>query len=179
MCKVKINLDSYKEFFSSENGLKLITEIVENGDYDAVKDLVKWKQCTSEVLDKIATKFMSLGISEGNLAILEDVAKHPRVSVKTHARLFEFVINFLDRYYGATNVLIEISEHKKLIEELAWNLYNLAVQEELLRVINGLAENSKTPDKILFAILDNYEEKTEQYRKACAQIAERYRKNMK
>ena len=176
MCKIKIDLDSYKEFFGSESGLKLITEIVDSGDYDAVRSLAKWNGCTSSVLDRIASKYMYAENIENNLKVLEDVAEHPKISVKTLEKLFDFASGYVGRYRGAIEVLEEIAESKKLSEDIAWKLYDLAVKRVLLDVIEELAENSKTPDEIIFAILDTYREESKQYLKACKQITKRYKK---
>jgi len=176
MCKIKIDLDRYKEFFGSECGLKLITEIVDSGDYDAVRGLSKWSGCTSSVLDRIASKYMSTENIENNLKVLEDVAEHPRISVKTLEKLFDFASGYVGRYRGAVEVLEEIAESKKISQDIAWKLYDLAVKWGLIDVIGELAENSKTPDEIIFAILDTYKEESKQYLKACKQITKRYKK---
>ena len=177
MCKIKIDLDSYKDFFSSEYGLKLIHEIVDNGDYEAIKGLVKWKHCTSKVLDRIALKFMVHDNIKENMEMLEDVAEHPRVSKKTLSRLFEFASSMLSEHrYLAEEVLEEIAESKKLSEDMAWKLYSLAVSNALFDVIDELAENDKTPDEVIFAILERYKEDSKQYRKACKQVVKRYKK---
>lgn len=176
MCKIKIDLDSYKEFFKSECGLKLITEIIDSGDYDAVRGLAKWNDCTSDVLDKIASKYMSVDNPKKNLKLLEAVVEHSRVSVKTLEKLFDFVSGFVGRYVEATEVLEEIAESKKLNDDMAWKLYKLAVENTLTDVIEELAENSKIPDEILFAILDTYKKGSNQCMTAYEQIAKRYRK---
>ncbi len=176
MCKIKIDLDSYKEFFKSECGLKLITEIIDSGDYDAVRGLAKWSECTADILDKIATKYMSTEKVRKNLELLEDVAEHSKVSVKTLEKLFDFASGFVNHYEEAIEVLDEIAESKKLNDDMAWKLYNLAVKKALLDVIEELAENNKTPDEILFAILDNYKKESKQCMKAYEQIAKRYKK---
>lgn len=176
MSKIKIDLDSYKEFFKSETGLKLITEIIDSGDYDAVRGLVNWDKCTTDILDKIATKYMSEKKVRKSLELFEDVAEHSKVSVKILEKLLDFASKFVGCYEEAREVLEEIAESKKLNDDIAWELYNLAVEKVLLDVIEELAENSKTPDAILFAILDNYKKESKQCMKAYEQIAERYKK---
>lgn len=176
MCKIKIDLDSYKEFFKSECGLKLITEIIDSGDYDAVRGLVNWDECTTDILDKIATKYMSEKKVRKSLELLEDVAEHSKVSVKTLEKLFEFASEFVGRYEEAVEVLEEIAESKKLNDDIAWKLYDLAADKVLLDVIDELAESNKTPDEILFAILDNYKKESKQCLKAYEQITKRYKK---
>ncbi len=176
MCKIKIDLDSYKEFFKSECGLKLITEIIDSGDYDAVRGLAKWGECTADILDKIATRYMSEDKIRKNLELLEDVAEHSRISVKTLEKLLDFASEFVGSYEEAVEVLEEIAESKKLNDDLACKLYKLAKNKVLIDVIEELAENSKTPDEILFAILDNYKKESKQCMKAYEQIAKRYKK---
>ncbi|MBQ8042831.1 MAG: hypothetical protein IJ272_01605 [Clostridia bacterium] len=176
MCKIKIDLDSYKEFFKSECGLKLITEIIDSGDYEAVRGLTKWSECTSDMLDRIASKYMSAEKVRKNLELLEDVAEHSRISVKTLEKLFDFASGFVGQYEEAIEVLEEIAESKKLNGDIAWKLYNLAVKKALVDVIEELAENSNTPDEILFAILDTYKKGSKQCLKAYEQIAKRYKK---
>jgi len=178
MCKITIDLDNYKEFFKSECGLKLITELIDGGDYDVVRGLIKWSECTSDILDRITSKYMSVENVRKNLELLEDVAEHSRVSVKTLEKLFDFASGFVDHYEEATEVLEEIAESKKLNNDIAWKLYNLAVKKALLDVIEELAENSKTPDEILFVILAGSKKESKQCLKAYEQIAKRYKKVM-
>lgn len=176
MCKIKIDLDSYKEFFKSECGLKLITEIIDSGDYDAVRGVAKWGECTADILDKIATKYMSEDKIRKNLELLEDVAEHSKVSVKTLEKLFDFASGYVGYYSEAVEVLEEIAESKKLNDDIAWKLYNLAVKKMLIDVIEELAENRKTPDEILFAIVDTDSKQRKECLKAYEQIAKRYKK---
>lgn len=181
MCKLKIELDSYKEFFTSEHGLKLIEEIIENRDYDAIKALAKWEQCASKVLDKIAVKFMVVDANErvtgNNLRMLEELAENPKISVKTLGELCDFASDLLGDYgSSASEVLEEIAESKKLNDEIARKLYKVALEYSLHDIMEELAENPKTPDEVLFDIIEFYDEENEQYSKACKQIIKRYKK---
>ena len=189
MPTIKINLDSYKEFFLSEHGFELITDIIGKGDYVAIEEIVKWKHCTAELLDKIAERFMGSNYAEINFKILEDVAEHSRVSKKTLRNIFDAVSNLLlgihpksdevllgEHSEEAIEVLEEIAERKKLDEECAWTVYNLAVERKLIEVIEELAENSNTPDEILFDIIDRFEDDIVTYQEAYKQIIKRYKK---
>ena len=189
MCKIKIDLDRYKEFFLSPHGFELITDIIDKGDYAAIEEIVKWKRCTAKLLDKIAERFMGSNYAEINFKILEDVAEHSRVSKKTLRNIFDAVSNLLlgihpksdEVFLGehseeAIEVLEEIAESKKLDEKLAWKLYNLAVEHKLIEVIEELAENSNTPDEILFDIIDRFEDDIVTYQEAYKQIIKRYKK---
>ena len=179
MNNITIEMDNYKEFFGSECGLKLIEELIQNTDYRAVRSLVKWKHCTSEVLEKIAVKF-TVDNENGrlNLELLEDVAEHPKVSKCTLEKLFDFACLLLTKYrQSAAELLKEIAESKNLSEELAWKLYHFATNNVLHDVIEELADNRKTPDEVLLDIFNKYDEGTKQHAEASKEIAKRY-KNM-
>lgn len=181
MGKLEINLDSYKDFFASEHGLKLIAEIIAKDDYYAIREFAQWEQCASKVLDEIATRFMAVDDDESittlNLKMLEEVAENPKISGKTLDKLLDFASGLLSNYrYNAFKVLEEIAESKKLNEDIAKKLYKVALEYSMHGVIEELAENKNTPDEILFEILDSYDEGTKQYSKACKQIIKRYKK---
>ncbi len=176
---IRIDLDSYKSFFCSEHGLKLFTQIIENDDYDATKQIAKWKKCPSKVLDKIAIKYMVNPAFEikNNLKMLEEVAENPNISVKTLGKILEFAVGSLkDNNYNASEVLEEIAESKKLTAGIAAELYKIALENSLGEVVEELAENKNTPDDILYDILSRFSDKTEAYRNASEEIIKRYKK---
>ena len=177
MSTIKINLDRYKEFLASQHGLEFITEIMVKGDNDTIKEIVKWKQCTSVLLDEIAKKIIASEYDVSNLEILEKIAESSRVSKKTLIMIFDFARSLLDEYCrDASDILEEIAESKKIDDELAWKLYNLAIEHKLCCVIEELAENDVTPDEILFDIIDRFEDDIVTYQEAYKQIIKRYKK---
>lgn len=176
MCTIKIDLDRYKEFFVSQHGLEFITQIMVKGDYDTIKEIVEWKQCTAVLLDEIAKKFIASGYDSSNLEILEEIVESSRVSKKTLIMIFDFASSLLDEYSEeASEVLEEIAESKKIDDELAWKLYNLAIEHKLWCVIEELAENDVTPDELLFDIIDRFEDDIVRYQEAYNQIIKRYK----
>jgi len=183
MSKLEIKLDNYKEFFYSEHGLKLITQIIESGDYEATKKIAKWEKCPSKVLDKIAIKYMTLGEvklpRKDILEMLECVAENPKISVKMLDKILNFAVGHLEDYrYEASEVLEEIAESKKLTADIAEILYKVALENKLDEVIEELAENQNTPDDILYNILDRFDDGALAYRNASKEIIIRY-KNLK
>lgn len=180
MSKLTIKLDSYKKFFYSEHGLKLITEIIESDDYDAIKKIAKWDQCPSKVLDKIAIKYMverNHAETERNLEILECVVENSKISVKTLEQVMYFASRYLKTHKRyAYDVLEEIAESKKLTTDIARWLYSKASEYALYDVVEELAENENTPDEILYEILGEYDNNTSVYENACEEIIKRYKK---
>ena len=181
MSKLEIKLDNYKEFFYSEHGLKLISQIIESGDYGATKKIAKWKKCPSKVLDKIAIKYMTLGEAKlprkDMLEMLECVAENPKISVKMLGKILNFAVGHLEDYrYEASGVLEEIAESKKLTADIAAVLYKVALENSLDEVIEELAENQNTPDNILYNIFQRFDEGTIAYRNASEEIIIRYKK---
>ena len=177
MCTIKIDLDRYKEFFASQQGLEFITQIMVKGDYDVIKEIVEWKQCPAVLLDEIAKKIIASGYDASNLEMLEEIAESSRVSEKTLIMIFDFASSLLDECWAeASDVIDEIAESKKIDDELAWKLYNLAIERKLCCVIYELVENDVTPDEILFDIIDRFEDDIVTYQEACKQIINRYKK---
>lgn len=181
MCKLKINLDSYEEFFINGAGRQLISNIIQNGDHDEVECIAEWEKCDSKVLAEIATKFMyedeNEKVTRKNLELLEDVAENPRVSSKTLGELLKFAIGLMNIYGVCCNELLEeIAKSKKLNEAVATELYKVAKKYDIADVITELAENKKTPDDVLFDIIEHGLTGFRTCSGATNQIVERYKK---
>lgn len=181
MCKLKIDLEQHKAFFHSPSGEEFIKQIIKSDNLDMKKELVGWNNCPTTALDAVAIKYMLLTDDEDCIKtcfyMLEAVVRNPKISSKTLGDVLDYTTAFVKDYrYICTDTLHGIASSKKITDDIAIKLYKLLMENQMANVVDTLSRNRKTPDEILFDMIEEFSSHHNANNNASDQIVERYKK---